>query len=138
MNSPTKPAESTTANPKKKRSKWRLWLAVFLVMPIFVLVLYTWFVLTWSYSAGERAGYVQKLSKKGFIVKTWEGELAQVSMPGQAPEIFLFTVPSDAVAAKINSSLGKRVKIHYEQHIGVPSKLFGETEYFITDVFVVE
>lgn len=107
-------------------------------MPIIAFIAYTWFVLTWSYSTGERAGYVQKLSKKGFIAKTWEGELAMVSMPGQAPEIFFFTVPSDSVAEKINASLGKRVKLKYEQHIGVPSRLFGETEYFVTDVIVVE
>lgn len=109
-----------------------------LFMPVVMFVSYTWFVLTWSYSSGERAGYVQKFSKKGFIVKTWEGELAMVSLPGTLPEIFYFTVPSDEVAAKINASLGKRVRLHYEQHIGVPTKLFGESEYFVTDVTVVE
>lgn len=139
MNSPsTQPIVASTIPPKKKRSKWKYGLGGILILPIVVFVLYTWFVLSWSYSTGERAGYVQKLSKKGFLVKTWEGELAMVSMPGQAPEIFFFTVPADSVASKINGSLGRRVKLQYEQHIGVPSKLFGETEYFITDVTVVE
>ncbi|HXG01434.1 MAG TPA: hypothetical protein VNL69_11625 [Bacteroidota bacterium] len=129
---------SPPAPPKKKRFRWKLWLFMLLFIPVLLFVSYTWFVLTWSYSTGERAGYVQKLSKKGFIVKTWEGELAMVSLPGALPEIFYFTVPSDEVAAKINASLGKRVRLHYEQHIGVPTKLFGETEYFVTDVTVVE
>ncbi|MBP6820329.1 MAG: hypothetical protein KA368_02235 [Acidobacteria bacterium] len=99
---------------------------------------YTWSALHLSYSSGERAGYVQKLSKKGWVCKTWEGELAMVSMPGTAPEIFYFSVRNDAVADKLNQSLGKRVAIHYEQHKGVPSKCFAETEYFVTEVKTVE
>jgi hypothetical protein len=126
------------AKLKKKRSGWKLGLGGFLLLILLLPIIYTWFVLTWSYSSGERAGYVQKLSKKGFIAKTWEGELAMVSMPGQAPEIFYFTVPADSVAEKINASLGKRVKLKYDQHIGVPSRVFGETEYFVTEVLLVE
>jgi hypothetical protein len=99
---------------------------------------YTWSALHLSYSSGERAGYVQKLSKKGWVCKTWEGELAMVSMPGTAPEIFYFSVRNDAVADKLNQSLGKRVAIHYEQHKGVPTKCFAETEYFVTEVKTVE
>ncbi|MER3525106.1 MAG: hypothetical protein C4326_13930 [Ignavibacteria bacterium] len=122
----------------RKKSRWKFWLFTVLLTPLVLFVAYTWFVLTWSYSSGERAGYVQKLSKKGFLVKTWEGELAMVSIPGTLPEIFRFTVRTDSVAAKINASLGKRVRLHYEQHIGVPTTLFGETEYFVTNVEVVE
>ncbi|MFN0123343.1 MAG: hypothetical protein ACKV2V_22810 [Blastocatellia bacterium] len=99
---------------------------------------YTWGTLHLSYSSGERSGYVQKLSKKGWVCKTWEGEMAMVSMPGTAPEIFYFTVRDDTVADKINGSMGKRVAISYEQHKGVPSKCFGETEYYITNVRAVE
>lgn len=99
---------------------------------------YTWSALHLSYSSGDRSGYVQKLSKKGWVCKTWEGEMAMVSMPGTAPEIFNFSVRSDAVADKLNQSLGKRVAIHYEQHKGVPTSCFGETEYFITDVRIAE
>jgi hypothetical protein len=125
-------------SPIKKRSRWKYGAGGILFLIILIPILYTWFVLTWSYSTGERAGYVQKLSKKGFIAKTWEGELAMVSMPGQAPEIFFFTVPSDSVATRINAALGKRVKLKYEQHVGVPSRVFGETEYIVTDVVIVE
>lgn len=99
---------------------------------------FTWVTLHWSYSEGERAGYVQKLSKKGFICKTWEGEMAMVTMPGTVAEKFLFTVPSDAVAAKLNASVGKRMALHYEQHKWIPTSCFGDTEYFVTDVRVME
>lgn len=100
--------------------------------------LYTWSALHLSYSSGERSGFVQKLSKKGWVCKTWEGEMAMVSMPGTAPEIFHFSVRNDAVADKLNQTMGKRVAIHYEQHKGVPTSCFGETDYFITDVRVAE
>ena len=96
--------------------------------------LYTFVVLSWSYSAGERAGFMQKLSHKGFVCKTWEGELQLVAMPGSMPEKFLFSVRDEAVAQRINATMGKRVALTYEQHIGVPTSCFGETEYFVTDV----
>jgi hypothetical protein len=94
--------------------------------------------LHWSYSTGERAGYVQKFSKKGWICKTWEGELAMATVPGVMPEKFYFSVRDDSVAAKINRTLGKRVSLAYDQHKGVPTSCFGETEYFVTGVRVVE
>jgi hypothetical protein len=95
-------------------------------------------MLNLTYSSGERAGYVQKFSRKGWVCKTWEGELAMVALPGTLAEKFPFTVKEEAVAARINASLGKRVAIVYEQHIGVPSSCFGDTQYFISDVKVVE
>ena len=110
------------------------------VIIVAVLAGFTWVTLHWSYSEGERAGYVQKLSKKGFVCKTWEGEMAMVTMPGTVAEKFQFTVPTDAVAAKLNASgfVGKRVALHYQQHKWIPTSCFGDTEYFVTDVRVVE
>ena len=95
---------------------------------------YVWVALHWSYSEGERAGFMQKLSSKGWICKTWEGELSLVALPGAAPEKFIFTVRDDAVAAKINQHVGQRVALTYEQHKGLPTSCFGETEYFVNDV----
>jgi len=100
-------------------------------------IAWAWLTLHVSYSNGERVGYVQKISRKGWVCKTWEGELAMVSMPGTAPQIFSFTVQNDAIARKVMDAAGQRVALVYEQHRGVPSKCFGETEYFITDVRVV-
>ena len=99
---------------------------------------FTWITLHWSYAEGERAGYVQKLSKKGFVCKTWEGEMAMVTMPGTVAEKFLFTVPTDAIAAKLNANVGKRMALHYQQHKWIPTSCFGETEYFVTDMRVME
>ena len=99
---------------------------------------YVWSALHLSYSKGERSGYVQKLSKKGWVCKTWEGEMAMVSIPGTTPEIFNFSVRDDAIAAKLNQTIGKRVAVSYEQHKGVPTQCFGETDYFVTDVKAVE
>ncbi len=114
------------------------WMAGLILIPLVVLSLYTWMMLTWSYSSGERAGYVQKLSKKGWIFKTWEGELALATVPGVMPEKFYFSVREDVVAEKINRTMGKRVALSYEQHVGLPVDWFGETEYFVTGVKPVE
>jgi hypothetical protein len=92
----------------------------------------------WSYSSGERAGWVQKLSSKGWLCKTWEGEMAMVSMPGTTTEKFFFTVWDDDVAAQLNKVMGKRVSLHYEEKVGIPTSCFGETRYYVTKVTAVE
>jgi len=114
------------------------WLIAVLVVLGLLFAAYTWVVLNWSYSEGERAGYVQKLSKKGWLCKTWEGELALVTMPGTVGEKFFFSVRDDAVAQKINESLGKRVTVTYAEHIGVPTTCFAETRYFVSDVRIID
>ena len=113
------------------------------LLSIVVLVIlgvggFTWLTLHWSYSQGDRAGFVQKLSEKGWLCKTWEGEMALVTIPGTVAEKFFFTVPSSDTAAKINVSLGKRVALHYQQHKWIPLSCFGDTEYFVTDVHLME
>lgn len=109
-----------------------LYSAGLLVVAIAGFAAYIWITLHWSYSEGERAGFVQKISKRGWVCKTWEGELSMVSLPGAAPEKFYFTVRDDAVAARINQLVGQRAALTYEQHTNVPSSCFGDTEYFIT------
>lgn len=115
--------------------KYAIWL---LIIPIALFSLYTWASLNWVYSSGERAGYVQKFSLKGYICKTWEGEIVLVSMPGTQAEKFMFTVKDDLTAKKVNDSLGKRVKLIYEEHKGIPSSCFGESAYFVQDIHVLE
>ena len=118
--------------------RWKLIVPVVVVIvPLLGFATWTWLTLHVGYSNGERVGYVQKISRKGWVCKTWEGELAMVSMPGTAPQIFYFTVPSDVIARKVMDAAGQRVALIYEQHRGVPSKCFGETEYFITGVRVL-
>ena len=109
-------------------------LLVFVGIIVALIALWTLFTLTWSYSDGERAGYVQKFSKKGWICKTWEGEMAMVTMPGTVAEKFFFTVRDDEVAARINATVGRRVVLTYEEHKWVPFSCFGDTGHFVTDV----
>ncbi|NTV95685.1 MAG: hypothetical protein HGA75_09745 [Thiobacillus sp.] len=113
-----------------------------LVLLLVVLLLaaagWTWLTLNWSYSEGERAGYVQKFSHKGWLCKTWEGEIALVTMPGAIPEKFEFTVKDDAVAQRINALAGRRVVMQYQQHKFIPVSCFGETEYFVIDAKPVD
>ena len=123
---------------EKKGSRAGVWISLILLILIGGFVLYTVAALKWSYSTGERAGYVQKFSKKGWLCKTWEGELVMVSIPGTMAEKFVFSVRSDAVADQIDKAAGKRVVLIYEQHKGLPTTCFGETEYFITQVRTIE
>ncbi len=110
------------------------------LLPLIALALlgalYFWVVLHWSYSTGERAGWVQKLSHKGWLCKTWEGELALVSLPGTAPEKFAFTIRDEATAQEVVKAMGRRVSLHYEQKVGLPGSCFGDTRYYITGVKV--
>lgn len=113
-----------------KRATALLLSALAAILVLFAL--YTWFTLSWSYSEGERAGYLQKFSKKGWLCKTWEGEILLSSMPGAIPERFAFTVRDETVVKQLQNAMGQRVQITYEQHVGIPTSCFGETEYFAT------
>ena len=113
-------------------------LIILLVSAIALFSLYVYIALNWSYSSGERAGFLQKVSHKGWICKTWEGELSLVAMPGAAPEKFLFTVRDEDVAQKVSAAAGKRVTLNYEQHKGLPSSCFGDTDYFVVEVKEIE
>jgi hypothetical protein len=115
-------------------TRWLIGLAVLLGLAGLYFVI----VINWSYSSGERAGWVQKLSKKGWLCKTWEGELALVSLPGSPLEKFPFTVNDEAVAEQLNQAMGKRVSLHYEQKVGLPTSCFGETRHYVTDLRIQE
>jgi len=104
------------------------------VVLILLVMGWIWLTLHWTFSEGERVGYVQKLSKKGWLCKTGEGELALVTMPGAIPEKFTFTIPDDATARRVNAFAGERVVLNYQQHKFIPTSCFGDTEYFVVDV----
>lgn len=109
-------------------------LILFVLLLMLLAAAWFWIALRWSYSSGERVGYVQKFSNKGWICKTWEGEVALVSMPGSMTEKFYFTVHDDNVARQIQDAMGKRVALHYEEKVGLPTTCFGETRHFVTRV----
>jgi len=117
------------------RRHWgKVTIAAVVLIPALVFTIWAGLALSYSYSSGERVGYVQKLSRKGWLCKTWEGELQLSNIPGSAPILFQFSIRSDSLARAIEALAGRQVSLHYEQHPGVPSSCFGETEYFVTGV----
>ena len=105
-----------------------------LLTAIAATAMYLVFAYHFTYSQGESVGYVQKISYKGWVCKSWEGEQvrALAVMPA-IPEKFAFTVRDTEVADQLNASIGKKVVLQYEQHKGLPS-CFGDTEHFVTKV----
>ncbi len=125
--------------PGFTRRHWgKLALGLLVLVPAVVIGIWTAIALGVSYSKGTRVGYVQKLSEKGWVCKTWEGELAMSNIPGSMPEKFYFSVRSDSVAAAINAAEGRRVELQYEEHRGIPTSCIGETDYFVTGVREVQ
>jgi hypothetical protein len=133
---PPGPEQAATKVHRHHR-RWPWVLAGVVISPVVLLALWTVLALNYSYSHGERAGYVQKFSRKGWICKTWEGQLAMVNIPGAMQEKWDFSVRSDSIAALISRSMGQRVSLTYDQHQGVPTSCFGETQYFVDGVRVL-
>lgn len=128
-------AGTTATRPSFLRRHWLgVSLATLLGLPALGFALWTAVALSWSYSDGTRAGYVQKISRKGWLCKTWEGTLYTDIAKGFRSDSFSFSVRDDSVAKAIAALSGKRVTVTYAQHVGVPTSCFGETEYFVTAV----
>jgi monoamine oxidase len=109
-------------------------IGVIVAVVVVALIGFTWFTLSFVYSSGERSGFVQKFSRRGWVCKTWEGEMALVTLPGTVAEKFEFTVRDDAVARQISTDMttGNRITLQYNQHKWIPNSCFGDTEYFVT------
>jgi len=116
------------------RRKLATVLVAIVLLPVLGFALWVALTLNYTYSRGDRAGLLQKFSERGWICKTWEGELVLSAVPGSAPEKFIFSVRSDSIANEVNKLNGRRVILYYEQHKGIPSSCFGDTEYFVTGV----
>jgi hypothetical protein len=134
MDQPT--TETTYPSPpfRRRSHNIRTLAVIVLLIPAVIVALWIWVTVGYTYSSGERGGYVQKLSRKGWLCKTWEGELAMANLPGTLPEIFHFSVRNDSIASLIDKNVGRRVSLRYEQHRGIPTSCFGETEYFVTGI----
>jgi len=111
---------------------------LFVLIPLTLFIIFTFMTLHWVYSSGERAGFVQKISEKGFACKTYEGELVLVTIPGTQAEKFFFTAKNEAIYNKINETIGQRVRLIYKQHKWIPTSCFGDTEYFVYGVELLE
>jgi hypothetical protein len=129
------PEAAAAPPPKSRRWKWPIIILGGLVaLPVLVFALWSWVALSYTYSQGDRAGYVQKFSKKGWVCKTWEGELSMINIPGAAPERWQFTVRDDSIARVILDNMGNRVSLEYSEHRGIPTSCLGETSYFVRGV----
>lgn len=136
---PQEPVAEMEAPPKARRpwyKRWKVILAAIVLTPLLIMALYTALALNWSYSEGDRAGTLVKFSRKGWLCKTWEGELMQPTAPGVAPSIWNFSVRNDSVAQLVNGGLGKRVVLTYKEHRGVPGNCFGDTQYYVDAIRV--
>ena len=129
--------DSTSAPPTRRRGLV-FWLVSLLVVSAVLVTLWTLFMLSWSYSEGERAGVLQKFSRRGWICKTNEGELAMYVVGGIAPQIWPFSVRDKEVAARLHAAVGRQVRLHYSEHPGLPTTCFAETRYFVEDFTVVD
>ena len=135
MNTPT-PTPVPASRPSRRSFMSYVWGS--LLGAILLVVLYTIFMLWWSYSEGERAGVLQKFSKRGWICKTYEGELAMYVVGGVAPQIWHFSVRDDAIVGQLHAAVGQQVRLHYSEHRGLPTTCFGETDYFVDGLEVVD
>ncbi|HEU4763943.1 MAG TPA: hypothetical protein VFS28_04780 [Gemmatimonadales bacterium] len=131
----TDPTPDTPPAPQPSRWRHRVKVAfwIIVVTPVVAFALYTWSALSFSYSKGERAGIIQKFSRKGWLCRTWEGEIAMTTVPGSAPVLWQFTVRSDSIAGVLKGMMGQegRVVLDYEEHRGLPTTCFGDTRYFV-------
>jgi ABC-type phosphate/phosphonate transport system permease subunit len=134
MSTPETAVSKSTKKPARRGAQ-----TFWLIMLIALLILAGWAYLSinWSYSDGERAGVLQKFSRKGWVCKTYEGELAQYVAAGLAPQIWAFTVRDAVVATKLSDLVGQKVQLHYAEHRGIPTNCFGETGYFVESVRLV-
>ena len=137
----TDDVEALRSEPPRKSFRRRHWgklvITAIILIPVVGITLWTVIALGYSYSAGERVGYLNKFSRKGWLCKTYEGEVAMVNLPGQLAGTFQFTVRDDSIAALINKAQGQRVALSYTQHKGLPTSCFGETDYFVKGIKVL-
>jgi hypothetical protein len=117
----------------------RAGMVLLLILAFVVLAVagWTWFTLSWSYSEGERAGVLQKFSKKGWLCKTYEGELALYVVGGVAPQIWHFSTRDEQLALELYKAVGEQIRVHYSEHRGVPTNCFAETPYFAESYTIV-
>lgn len=131
------PVVEAAPHAHRRHRRWPWVVAAVVISPLALLAVWTVIALNYSYSRGDRAGYVQKFSRKGWMCKTYEGQLAMVNIPGALQERWDFSVRDDSIARLISQSMGQRVSLTYDQHMGVPTSCFGETQYFITGIRVL-
>ncbi len=136
--SPVSPVKKPT-HPVKHFFR-RLLLFFMLISIITVTITFLYF--NFTYSEGNRAGMLIKFSTKGFVFKTYEGELNVGSVnPGVGSSVanntWSFSVKDKKLADQLSIMEGKMVRLHYKEKIkNLPWQ--GETKYFVDKVEVLK
>jgi hypothetical protein len=137
----TSPATGTAPEGKPKKSfgdRFARFVLALVVLGVLGFAAYTWIALNYTYSEGERVGYARKLSNKGWVCKTWEGEISMTNSVGAQESVFAFSVRDPAVVEKLRALEGKHVTIMYKERVGVPTSCFGDTPYHAYDVRAIK
>ena len=108
--------------------------ALFKILGVIVFLAIAWFAFVYyvPYSKGTRSGELIKITNKGVIFKTWEGEISQGISGAQ---IFSFSIldKDDQIIEDLQEFQGKYVKLTYVERYA-SFVFWGDTKYFITDV----
>jgi hypothetical protein len=131
------PPPDSYIKPVRPRRRWWPWFVLPLLLAVGGMYGYVRAALWWSYSEGERVGVLQKVSRKGWLCKTYEGELAMYVVGGVAPQIWDFSTRSEEVAKQLSAAVGQNVQLHYTEHRGIPSSCFAETPYLVQGLKIV-
>jgi hypothetical protein len=119
-------------------------LLILILIVIAAGALWTWMMIYFSYADGERAGVLQKFVRRGWVCKTYEGEIAyyygggNYMVPSTTPQLWDFSVRDPKVAAELTKVVGHRVRLHYSEHPGVPTSCFADTRFFVDEVTVTD
>jgi hypothetical protein len=138
------PIEVGNPRGSRRSSRFGRWVLILLLLMIVGSVLWSWLSLSWAYADGERAGVLQKFVRRGWVCKTYEGEIAlyygggQYMGPGTTPQLWDFSVRDAKVAEQLNKAVGRRVQLHYTEHPGIPTACFADTRYFVDRVTVTD
>jgi hypothetical protein len=133
-----------SARTRRSGNRFGRWLFIIIVLLVVGSGLWTWLTLAWAYAEGERAGVLQKFVRRGWLCKTSEGEIAlyygggQYLGPGNAQQLWDFSVRDKAVSAQLTKAVGHRVQLHFTEHPGIPTACFAETRFFVDKVTVVD
>lgn len=133
--------ETGVVATKPKKNNFKRFLLIFILIITIIWFIY-YFVCGLTYSEGTRSGILTKVSKKGYVFKTFEGELnvggfSQGDGTIMPNSIFKFSVIKENIYKKIQEKEGKKVVLHYKQVI---KNFFwqGDTDYFVLDVSEVK
>jgi hypothetical protein len=117
----------------KQRFKTTIFRIFLVSLLVFAVVLW---VCSWTYSEGTRSGNLIKVSTKGVVFKSFEGELnlgGVRMLEGLEGNIWSFTILNDDVAESVKEFEGRRVKVYYkERYKTMPWK--GDTNYIVTEI----